>query len=104
MLEMRDGDTLFLSHGVMLHSVPREDWYYAFSVVTGDQFRLNGPSFWILEAIGGGMSWGDLRKAFLEEYDVEVEKGREDLVQTVAEFVEQGLVGRQANAEDQEAV
>ena len=104
MLEMRDGDTLFLSDGVMLHSVPREDWYYAFSVVTGDQFRLNGPSFWILEAIGGGMSWGALRKAFLEEYDVEVEKGREDLVQTVAEFVEQGLVGRQANAEDQEAV
>ena len=104
MLEMRDGDTLFLSDGVMLHSVPREDWYYAFSVVTGDQFRLNGPSFWILEAIGSGVTWHSLQEAFLGEYDVEADTGREDLANTVAEFIEQGLVGRRADAEDQEAV
>ena len=100
MLALEDGDRLFLREGVMLHSVPRDAWYYAFSVVTGDQFRLNGPSFWILEAIGGDATWRSLRESFLDTYDVDAKTGREDLANTVAEFVEQGLVGRQADAED----
>ena len=104
MLEIRDVDALFLLDGVMLHSVPREDWYYAFNVKTGDQFRLNGPSFWILETIGGGVTWQTLQEAFLGEYDVAADTGREDLANTVAEFMEQGLVGRRADAEDQETV
>ncbi len=100
MLALDNADRLFLREGVMLHSIPREDWYYAFSVVTGDQFRLNGPSFWILEAIGGGIAWRSLQESFLEEYDVNAETGRPDLASAVAEFVEQGLVGRRADAED----
>ena len=104
MLEIRPQETLFLQKGVVLHSIPREDWYYAFNVDTGDQFQLNGSSFWILETLGSGVRWERLTDAFLKEYEVESTTGREDLARAVSEFIEQGLVGRHADADDQEAV
>ena len=87
MLALDNEDRLVLREGVMLHSIPRENWYYAFSVVTGDQFRLNGPSFWILETIGRGVTWRSLQESFLEEYDVDAVVGWEDLANTVAELL-----------------
>ena len=65
MLALKSGETLTLELGIVLHSLPQQDWYYAFSVITGDQFRLNQTSFWVLEAISKGIEWVHLRGGFL---------------------------------------
>ena len=65
MLALKPGEALTLEPEIVLHSLPDQNWYYAFSVITGDQFRLNQTSFWVLEAISKGIVSGfTSKKAF----------------------------------------
>ena len=40
MLALKPETVLNLELGVVLHSLPDQNWFHAFSVITGDQFRL----------------------------------------------------------------
>ena len=100
MLALKPGETLALQPGIVLHSLPDQDWYYAFSVITGDQFRLNRTSFWVLEAISGGIEWIRLRDNFLTIFEVSAEQGEADLLKLVNEMDEQKIIGRQGHGEE----
>ena len=99
MLALKLDETLTLEPGIVLHSFPEQDWYYAFSVITGDQFRLNRISFWVLEAIGNGNEWGRLKDSFLATFEVSAKRGEADLLKLVNEMYEQKIVGRQGHEE-----
>ncbi len=108
MLGIDEETTLELSPSVLLRSVPARDVYYAFDISTGDSFRLNTTSFWILEAIGRGIGWAALREQFLGNFEVAREQGISDLVDTVRQFLHDGIVRRPSHERDtnetQEAV
>ena len=101
MLALRPGDTLVLEAGVVLHSLPDQNFYYAFSVVNGDQFRLNRTSFWVLEAIGNGVEWSHLKDAFLAAFEVSARQGEADLRKLVTDLSGQKII-RRGNDERQE--
>jgi len=98
-LEMKPGDILVLECGIVLHSLPGQDWYYAFSVVTGDQFRLNRTSFWVLETIGNGIEWSRLKELFLATFEVSAQQGEVDLRKLVSDLYKQKIVRRRDDEE-----
>ena len=78
------------------------DLYYAFDVATGDHFRLNETSYWILETIGEGIAWEGLVRRFLDEFDVPAGPGIADLTEIIQEFHQQSII-REVPNEAQEA-
>lgn len=101
MLALKSGVVLALKPGIVLHSLPDQDWFFAFNVVTGDQFRLNRTSFWVLEAISNGIEWTRLRDSFLAAFEVSAKQGEADLLKLVNEMYEQKIIGRQGHGEEE---
>ena len=97
MLALKSGVVLSLEPGIVLHSLPDQDWFYAFSVITGDQFRLNRTSFWVLENIGTGTDWTHLRDDFFETFEVSSEQGEADLRKIMNELYKQKIIRRERN-------
>ena len=94
MLALEPSETLVLEHGIVLHSLPDQKFYYAFSVVTGDQFQLNRTSFWVLETISKGIDWDCLKESFLAAFEVTALQGEADLRQLVCDLNEQKIIRR----------
>ena len=94
MLALRPGETLVLEAGVVLHALPDQNFYYAFNVITGDQFRLNRTSFWVLETIGNGIEWSHLKDSFLAAFEISAQQGETDLRQLVSDLNEQKIIRR----------
>lgn len=104
MLALEAGVVLALEPNIVLRSIPNQDWFFAFNVVTGDEFRLNRTSYWILETMGDGAEWGQLKYGFLETFDVDPEQGEKDLRELVIDLFEEKLIGRRSNAEDKNEI
>ena len=102
MLALEPGESLAMEPGIVLHSLPDQNWYYAFSVITGDQFRLNQTSFWVLEAISNGIEWVHLRDSFLITFEVSAEQGEADLRKLLDELYEQKIIGRQGHGKEKD--
>lgn len=97
MLALKPGESLALESGIVLHSLPDQNWYYAFSVITGDQFRLNQTSFWVLEAISKGIEWVHLKEGFLAAFEVSAEQGEADLRKLLDELYKQKIIKEAGN-------
>ena len=95
-----NSSVLALEPGIVLHSLPDQNWYYAFSVVTGDQFHLNQTSFWVLENISNGIDLNKLRELFLNTYEVPLKQGEKDLEELVDELQAQKIIRSKGNEED----
>lgn len=100
MLALKSGVALALETGIVLHSLPDQDWFYAFSVVTGDQFRLNRTSFWVLETISNRTEWVRLRDDFLRTFEVSVDQGEADLRRLLNQLHKQEIIKEEGNEED----
>ena len=100
MLALKSGVVLALEPGIVLHSLPDQDWFYAFSVITGDQFRLNRTSFWVLEKISDGIEWVRLRDDFLATFDISPQQGKVDLQELINGLHEQRIIRRQDNGKN----
>ena len=94
MLALEPGETIALENGIVLHSLPDQKFYYAFSVVTGDQFQLNRTSFWVLETISNSIEWSQLKEKFLAAFEVTDLQGEADLRQLVSDLNEQNIIRR----------
>jgi len=101
MLDLEPNVTLSLEEGIVLHSLPEQDWYYAFSVVTGDQFRLNKTSFWVLEEISIGIEWSVLKHNFLKTFEISLEQAENDLKTLLDELSSQKIIRRDGNEKDE---
>lgn len=100
MLALEPGVVLALEPNIVLRSIPDQDWFFAFNVVTGDEFCLNRTSFWILEALGSGAEWGQLKYGFLETFEVDPEQGEMDLRELVNELYKEKIIRRSSNGEE----
>ncbi|MFC2011428.1 PqqD family protein [Chloroflexota bacterium] len=97
MLEIEPGTVIALSPGIVLHSLPDQGWYHAFSVENGDQYNLNRTSFWVLEKISNGIEWEQLIEDFINNFEVSLEEGQADLSELVKELHNQNIIGRWEN-------
>lgn len=104
MLALESGTVLSLAPGIVLHSLPDQDHFFAFSVITGDEFYLNHTSFWVLEAISKGIKWVELKNSFLETFEVAPKQGERDLRELVNDLLEEKLIGRRSNAEEKNEI
>ncbi len=95
MLEIKPGTVIALSPGIVLHSLPDQKWYHAFSVENGDQYNLNRTSFWILEKISNGIEWEKLIASFTDYFEVPFEEGQADVSKLVKELYDQNILRRQ---------
>ncbi len=100
MLALKSGVVLMIERGIVLHSLPDHDWFFAFNVVTGDQFRLNRTSFWVLETIGDGTEWLGLRNSFLTTFDISPQQGEADLRTLLNQLYRQKIIRRQNDAKE----
>jgi len=100
MLALKSGVVLALEPGIVLHSLPDQDWFHAFSVVTGDQFQLNRTSFWVLETLDGGIEWSRLREIFLTTFKVSSDQGEADLRKLMNELYKQKIIRREGNGKN----
>ena len=89
MLEIKPGTVIALSPGIVLHSLPDQEWYHAFSVENGDQYNLNRTSFWVLEKISNGIEWEQLIVNFIDYFEVSLEEGQADLSELIKELYKQ---------------
>jgi len=101
MLALKSGVVLTLKPGIVLHSLPDQDWFFAFNVVTGDQFRLNRTSFWVLETISDSTEWLHLRDSFLTAFEVSAKQGEADLRKLVNELYKQKIIRRRGDGEEE---
>ena len=100
MLELEPDAVLTLEPGIVLHSIPDQNWFYAFSVHTGDQYRLNRTSYWVLEQIGEGVKWDRLMTNYLDFFDVIAIQGKKDLRQLVSQLSKQKIIRRKESEKD----
>lgn len=101
MLALKSGVVLTLKPGIVLHSLPDQDWFFAFNVVTGDQFRLNRTSFWVLETISDSTEWLHLRDSFLTAFEVSAKQGEADLRKLANELYKQKIIRRRGDGEEE---
>ncbi len=94
MLEIKPGTVIALAPGIVLHSLPNQDWYHAFSVENGDQYNLNRTSFWVLEKISNGIEWEQLVSDFTDYFEVSFEEGQADLSELIKELYNQNILRR----------
>ena len=97
MLEIKPGTVIALSSGIVLHSLPGQEWYHAFSVENGDQYNLNRTSFWVLEKISNGIEWEQLVTDFINYFEVSFDVGQADLRELVNDLFSQNILRRQEN-------
>jgi len=98
-LVLEPDTVLALEPGIVLHSLPDQEHFFAFSVTTGDEFHMNQTSFWVLEAVGEGVKWGQLKKFFLDSFDVAPQQGESDLLVIVDKFKKGRIIRRQDDGE-----
>ncbi len=94
MLALEPDTVLTLQPGIVLHSLPNQDHFFAFNVITGDEFHLNQTSYWVLEEIGEGIEWKQLKDSFLEAFEITPKQGEADLLRIVEEFYNEKIIGR----------
>jgi len=104
MLELRPDTVLALAPQIMLYSIPDQQWYFAFDVASGDQFRLNRTSYWVLEQINGGIEYSTLMRSFFNMFEVPEEEGSHDLKQLINKLIRQKIIRRQADATKEDTV
>jgi hypothetical protein len=99
-LELTPESSLALFPTILLRSVPQQDLYYVFDVASGDQFRVNRTSYWILETIGCGILWRDLLVRFSDAFDISPDDGLADLSNAIDQFLTEGIIGRNECGEE----
>jgi len=100
MLALKPGTFLALETGIVLHSLPNQNWFSAFSVITGDQFQLNRTSFWVLEDIDNGIEWTCLQHDYLATFEVPPKQGEADLSQLLNKLYNQKVIRRWDNGKE----
>ena len=97
MLALKSDTVLALEQGVVLHSLLGQDHFFVFSVISGDEFKLNRTSFWVLESIGKGVKWDELKSSFLKTFDVAPEQGELDICEIIEQFLNEKIIRRRDN-------
>lgn len=92
MLALKAHDTIALVPNIALHGDVDNNFFLAFNVITGEHFRLNCTSYWVLKSITEAIQWANLKKSFFQKFEVDRTQGNEDLDSLASQLLELNLV------------
>ena len=92
MLALKADDKIGLVPNIALHGDAQNDFFLAFNAITGEQFRLNSTSFWVIELIMESIEWTELKESFFQKFEVDREQGDKDLDSLAKQLLDMGLV------------
>lgn len=102
MLETSSSTMLTLSENVIIQALPEMDQYYAFNLESGNHFSLNNTAYWILEAIGKGITIAELKERFMEYFDLSPEMADKDISE-VLQFAMENSIIKEADDEEKKS-
>lgn len=92
MLEINEDDVYCLSENIFLHKITELEKYWAFNIDSGEHYSLNETSFWILERIARTVPLNSILEEFLETFDVDNKKGKNDFCEVITGFLNEGII------------
>ncbi len=92
MLALKADSKISLVPNIALHGDIKNDFFVALNVITGDNFRLNSTSFWIMKLILEDIEWSKLEELFFQMFEVNREEGEKDLNCLVSLLMELNLI------------
>ena len=92
MLEIKDSKIFELPDNIFLQKIAELEKYWAFNVDKGEHYSLNESSYWILEKIAENMSLESIFKDFLDNFDVDKNKGKKDFNEIIMSFIKEGIL------------
>lgn len=92
MLAINPDSKFVLAKGISLQGISELGHYYAFDTTTGDHFKLNHTSHWVLETIYSETSFRDLVEQFVLVYDLSQNAAIEDLTEIIQYAVENHII------------
>lgn len=98
-----DGGVYQLNENIVLRECEEPGKYWAFDTYGGDHYNLNQTSFWILSKLDGQSGLDQIFSAFIENYDVNSEQGKQDFGEIIATFISEGLIIRRNDESDHQA-
>ncbi len=94
MLDLKIEDALELAEDAAIHAIPELDKFWAFNLQTGDQFTLNETAHFILSHFGEPTSVSMVLDHFLKEFDVSPEAGKQDCLEILEKYIDEGILKR----------
>ena len=94
MLEIEQNDTFVLEENIFLQKISELGKYWVFNIDTGEHYTLNETSYWILEQIAENLPAKNILKDFLGNFDVDENQGKNDFVEIINGFFNEGIINR----------
>ena len=92
MLALKPDTLLVLGEEIMIQALPELDHYYAFNIKNGDHFELNQTAHWVLEKIGQGTKFAELKPKFAKQFEVNTEIAEKDLAEVIRFGIENHII------------
>lgn len=92
MLEINPLARYKLNEDFVLHQIEELDKYWLFNIVTGDIFKLNDVSMFILQGLRQDKSFGSLVSGLLQQYDVSENRAQKDVHKILLKFKNEKII------------
>jgi hypothetical protein len=92
MLEMNLQAKFKLNDEFVLHQIEELDKYWLFNIETGDIFKLNDVSMFILQGLREGKSFGSLVSRLLQQFDVMEDRAQKDVQKILLKFIDEKII------------
>ena len=94
MLEINQNDSFILAENIFLQKITELEKYWVFNIDTGEHYSLNETSYWILEQIAGSLPIKSVFVNFLDNFDVDENRGKDDFEEIITDFLKEGIINR----------
>ena len=94
MLEINQNDSFILAENIFLQKITELEKYWVFNIDTGEHYSLNETSYWILEQIAGSLPIKSVFVNFLDNFDVDENRGKDDFEDIITGFLKEGIIKR----------
>jgi hypothetical protein len=92
MLVLKPDTRLAFGEDITIQAIPELDHYYAFNIKNGDHFELNHTAYWVLEAIGDGVTLAELKPGFAKRFELNAEIAENDLAEVIRFGIENHII------------
>lgn len=94
MLEINPQTKFKMNDEFVLHQIEELDKYWLFNIVTGDIFKLNDVSMFILQGLRKGKSFESLVSGLLQQYDVSEDRAQKDVQKILSKFTSEKIISQ----------
>lgn len=94
MLEINPQARFKINEEFVLHQIEELDKYWLFNIVSGDIFKLNDVSMFILQGLREGKSYESLVSGLLQQFDVMEDRAQQDVKNILFKFLKEKIISQ----------